>query len=166
MLMYADDRVLVAVMNNLADWERVQAEGWYRLPAKRAPDGSPYFDWLAFYFTKAFGSDRWAIHYYAPILGHELLTRRDLIPAEPDHPRAGQWYYKLQLGAVQHKIPPVVATTWKRVAFIVTSGDRFEAAATLTDLTRDVHPNGSRFVRLQETPARYDIANKKDSPVA
>jgi hypothetical protein len=24
--------------------------------------------------------------------------RRDLIPSEPDHPRAGQWYYKLQLG--------------------------------------------------------------------
>jgi hypothetical protein len=37
--------------------------------------------------------------YYAPIQGHELVTRRDLIPSEPDHPHAGQWYYKLQLGS-------------------------------------------------------------------
>jgi len=48
--------------------------------------------------TKAFKEDKWAIHYYAPIQGHELVARRDLIPSEPDHPRAGQWYYALQLG--------------------------------------------------------------------
>ncbi len=39
------------------------------------------------YYTKAFGENRWAIHYYAPIEGHELVTRCDLIPSEPDHPR-------------------------------------------------------------------------------
>ena len=38
-----------------------------------------------FYATSAFGSDKWAIHYYAHIEGHELLTRRDLVPNEPDH---------------------------------------------------------------------------------
>ena len=35
--MYPDDQVLVAIMNNRADWERVQGEGWYRIPAKKAP---------------------------------------------------------------------------------------------------------------------------------
>jgi hypothetical protein len=44
------------------------------------------------YSTKVFKDDKWAIHYYAPIQGHELATRRDLIPSEPDHPRAGNWY--------------------------------------------------------------------------
>ena len=44
--MYADDKVLVAVVNNLPDWDRVQNEGWYRLPAKNAPPGSPDYDWL------------------------------------------------------------------------------------------------------------------------
>jgi hypothetical protein len=70
---------------------------------------------LAFYFTKTFGENRWAIHYYAPIEGHELVTRRDLIPSEPDHPRAGQWYYKLQLGPLEHKLPPIVSHRWRRV---------------------------------------------------
>ena len=51
------------------------------------------------YYTKTFGENRWAIHYYAPIQGHELVARRDLIPSEPDHPRAGAWYYALQLGS-------------------------------------------------------------------
>jgi hypothetical protein len=50
-------------------------------------------------YTKVFKGDKWAIHYYAPIEGHELVARRDLIPSEPDHPRAGQWYYALQLGS-------------------------------------------------------------------
>jgi hypothetical protein len=39
------------------------------------------------YSTKTFKDDKWAIHYYAPIQGHELATRRDLVPAELDHPR-------------------------------------------------------------------------------
>jgi hypothetical protein len=39
-------------------------------------------------YTKTFGENRWAIHYYAPIQGHELVTRRDPIPSEPDHPCA------------------------------------------------------------------------------
>ena len=33
------------------------------------------------YSTKVFKDDKWAIHYYAPIQGHELVTRRDLIPS-------------------------------------------------------------------------------------
>jgi hypothetical protein len=61
------------------------------------------------YSTKAFKENRWAIRYYAPIQGHELVARRDLIPSEPDHPRAGNWYYALQLGPLEHKLPPIVA---------------------------------------------------------
>ena len=96
--MHQDDRVCVAVINNRRDWELVQAERWYRLPVKHAPPGTPDFDWLAFYFTRAFEEDRWAIHYYAAVEGHELVARRDVIPAEPSHPRACQWYYKVQFG--------------------------------------------------------------------
>jgi hypothetical protein len=61
-----------------------------RLTELAPPDGYDV-DWLAFYFTKAFGENRWAIHYYALIQGHELVTRRDLIPSELDHPSAGNW---------------------------------------------------------------------------
>ena len=100
MIIYPDDRILVAVMNNLEDWRRVQENRWYRIPARHAPEGSPHFDYIAFYFTKAFGEDKWAIHYFAPVEGHELVTRGDLLPAEPDHKRVSDWYYKFELGQI------------------------------------------------------------------
>jgi hypothetical protein len=148
--MYPDDHVLVAIMNNHRDWDIVQDEGWYRLPTKHAPPDTPNFDWLAFYFTKTFGDDCWAIHYYARIEGHELLTRRDLIPSQPDHPRAGQWYYKLQLGRIEHKIPPIVSTNWRRITFITTTGDRFMQAVEINDLFERESPAGQLYVKLKE----------------
>jgi hypothetical protein len=77
------------------------------------------------YPTKAFGENRWAIHYYAPIQGHELVARRDLIPSEPDHPQAGNWYYAFQLDPLEHKLPPIVSHRCRRVTFIVTSSNRY-----------------------------------------
>jgi hypothetical protein len=49
------------------------------------------------YYTKTFREDKWAIHYYAPTQGHELVTRRDLMPSELDHPRSRHWYFKVQV---------------------------------------------------------------------
>jgi hypothetical protein len=94
-------------------------EGWYWLPVKHAPSIGPNFDWLAYYFTARFGLDRYAIHYYAKVNGHELVTRRDLIPAEADHQRAANWYYKIELGNVYHKLPPIMAESWRRITFIL-----------------------------------------------
>ena len=156
MLIYPDDRVLVAVMNNLEDWQRVQEESWYRIPAKQAPDPIPHIDWLAFYFTKAFGPDKWAIHYYAKVEGHELVQRRDLIAGAVDSKKAEAWYYKLELGPLQHKIPPIVADTWRRVSFIFTTGDRFEAATELKELLADQSPTGHLFVTLKEQQERFE----------
>jgi hypothetical protein len=56
------------------------------VPSPAAPDGPPrrsYFPVCVQYSTKTFGENRWAIHYYAPIQGRELVTRRDLIASEP-----------------------------------------------------------------------------------
>lgn len=150
MIIYPDDRVLVAVINNLEDWQRVQDEHWYRLPTKHAPEPVPNIDILAFYFTRAFGADKWAVHYYAHVEGHELLTRRDLLPAEPDHKRAGQWYYKFELGPLRHKVPPIISYNWRRITFIATTGDRFEAAEDINDLFEDESPAGRLYVTLRE----------------
>ena len=150
MVIYPDDLILVAIMNNKTDWRRVQEEGWYRIPVKHAPKHAPNFDWLAFYFTRAFGRDKWAIHYYAPILGHEVLTRQELIPSQPNHKRAGDWYYNLELGKLQHKIPPIISYNWRRITFIVTTGDRFEVAEEINDLFEDQSPAGRLYVTLKE----------------
>jgi hypothetical protein len=98
------------------------------------------------------------LRYYAPIHGHELLTRRDLIPSEPEHARAGNWYYAFQLGPLEHKLPPIVSARWRRVTFIVTSGDRFMAAAEINDLFEQESPAGQLYVRLKE----LDIAVERE----
>jgi hypothetical protein len=79
-----------------------------------------------------------------------LASRRDLIPSEPDHPRAGNWYYSLQLGPLEHKLPPIVAHRWRRVTFIVTSGDRFMNAVEINDVFEQESPVGQLYVRLKE----------------
>ena len=41
---------LVVIVNNQADWQRVEHEGWYRIPKRSAPLPLAA-DVLAFYFT-------------------------------------------------------------------------------------------------------------------
>lgn len=139
--MHPEDRVLVAVMNRPQDLEIARDQHWYRLPAEKADRGA-FFEYMAFYFTAAFGDRKWAVRYYARNLGHELLTRRELLPHEPDHPRAGEHYYKLQLGPLQKREPPIISLRWRRIAFIYTTWDRFQAAEEINDLYAD----GGEFV--------------------
>ncbi|MEI2689798.1 MAG: hypothetical protein V9H69_08810 [Anaerolineae bacterium] len=84
---YDDDApVLVAVVNNARDFARARDEGWYRIPVQRAPRRVAA-EYLAFYQTRAFGDDGCAVNYYAPVRRFHLLTRAELLPQEPDHPR-------------------------------------------------------------------------------
>jgi len=133
-MFHSSDRVLVAIMNNQRDFETARDEGWYRVPLKYAPESTTEAAALAFYFTKAFGDEKWSIRWYAPVRGHELARRRDLLPDEPDHPRADEAYYKLQLGPLMRLEQPIPSLRWRRIAFIETSWDRFTAAEEINDL--------------------------------
>ena len=101
-------------------------------------------------YTRTFRENRCTHRCYAAIEGHELVTRRDFIFAEPDHPRAGQWYYQLQLGPLEHKLPPIVANRWRRVAFIVASGDRFMEAVEINGLFEQESPVDQLYDKLKE----------------
>ena len=159
--MYPDDRVLVAVMTRPLDFEIARDQGWYRVPEKKATPGI-YFEYIAFYFTAAFGQQKWSVPYYARCLGHELVTRCDLLPGEPDHPRAGERYYKLQIGPLQQREPPIVSQRWRRVAFIHTTWDRFQAAQEINDLFVE----GGEFVdRLYHTLREEGFAPERCYPV-
>ncbi len=133
-MFHSSDRVLVAIMNNRRDFEIAQNEGWYRIPQKYAPQSTTEAAVLAFYFTKAFDEEKWSIHWYGPVRGHELVRRRDLFPDEPDHPRAQEVYYKLQLGPLMQLERPIPSLRWRRITFIETSWDRFTAAEEINDL--------------------------------
>lgn len=159
--MYAEDRVLVAVMNRLKDFEIARDEGWYRLPERQVLRDA-CFEYVAFYFTAPFGDLKWAVHYYARCLGHELARRRDLLPAEADHPHADRVYYKLQLGPVMRREPPIPSRRWRRVTFIHTTWDRFVAAKELNDLYTD----GGEFVdRVYHALRDADVAVERYYPL-
>mgnify|MGYP005849871997 FL=1 len=138
--------VLVAVLNNQADWARARDEGWYRIPVARAPQPLAS-DYLAFYFTAAFGQERWRVSYIAEVWQYELRRRCDLI-AEPDHPRAQALYHCLRLGPLQRLQRPVPARALRRVTFIHTTLERLLVAEDVRDLwPRRALPTGqSRHV--------------------
>ncbi len=126
--------VLVALVPRPRDLEIARTLGWYRIPVATAPKLLTV-DYLAFYQPASFGPEhRWRIEYIAPLLGHELVTRQELFRHERDHPRAREWYYKLQLGPLQPLPRPILATRWKRVTFFYTTGERMRRARTLHDL--------------------------------
>ncbi len=131
--MYPEDRVLVAYVPQPADFELIQKRSWYRIPYKKAPKGV-HAEYLAFYFGRQFGEEKWAIRYYAPNLGHELMRRAELLPHEPDHPRANEVYYKVQLGALRSLARPIVSLSWRRLLFVHTTWDRFQDAHEVGDL--------------------------------
>lgn len=134
--MYPEDRVLVAYVPNLADFALIEEQGWYRIPQKHAPKGV-YAEYIAFYFGRKFGDEKWAIHYYARRVGHELVTRRALFPNEPDHPRAEELYFKIQLEDLQKLARPIASLRWRRITFIHTTWDRFRDAREIGDLLVD-----------------------------
>jgi hypothetical protein len=133
-MFHAADRVLVGVMTKPADFRIAQNEGWYRIPRKHAPRSTIDAAVLAFYFTSAFKEEKWAIHWYAEVRGHELAYRRDLLPDQADHPRADQPYFKIQLGPLIRREPSIPSLRWRRITFIITTWDRFNDAEEINDL--------------------------------
>ncbi|MBN1966960.1 MAG: hypothetical protein JW910_20070 [Anaerolineae bacterium] len=133
--MYPEDRVLVGVINRKRDLDHVRYDHWYRIPRDRM-DGI-HAEYLAFFLSRAFGEQNGAIHYFARRMGHELVLRRDLLPQEANHPRADRTYYKIQLGELREKLPPVRNPTRRVVTFIYTTWDRFVAAGEIADLYSD-----------------------------
>lgn len=131
--MYPEDRVLVAYMPSPADFALAQEQHWYRIPYATAPKGL-YAEWLAFYFGAAFGPHKWSVSAYAPCRGHELVQRRDLLPEQVGHPRADDWYFRVQLGAVSFLERPIISLQWRRITFLHTTWDRFQDAVEINDL--------------------------------
>lgn len=125
--------ILVAVMNNPRDLEIARLLGWYRIPLRSAPKVIAV-DYLAFYQTAAFGEDKWRIRFVAPVRGHELATRAELLHDEIDHPRANQEYFKVQLGPLIRLASPIPAGTWRRITFLYTTGEYLARAETVNDL--------------------------------
>ena len=126
--------ILVAIIPTPEDLQVARMLGWYRIPARTAPR-ILNVDFLAFYQPASFNDRRWRVDFLAPVLGHELTTRIELLREDADHPRADQEYYKLQLGSLVRLKNPITAGDWRRFTFLYTTGEYFRKASSLTDLT-------------------------------
>jgi hypothetical protein len=148
-MFHAADCVLVGVMNNKRDFDIARDEGWYRIPERHAPVCTTDAAVLAFYFTTAFADERWAIHWYAEVRGYELVLRKDLLPEESGHARVDQRYYKMHIGPLIRREPPIPSLRWRRISFINTTWDRFSAAEEVNDLY--ISGADGLFVTLKES---------------
>jgi very-short-patch-repair endonuclease len=144
-----DAPVLVAVVNNQRDFARARDEGWYRIPVKRAPRRVAA-EYLAFYQTQVFGDEGCAVNYYAPVRRFHVLSRAELMPDEVGHPRAGDAYYKIELGPLQRLPQPVPSRALRRIAFIPTTLQRLLAAQEINDLWQRDDPQQRLWLALRE----------------
>src|SRR5512142_136099 len=127
------DLILVCVLPSPRDLEIARLLGWYRIPLRTAPKVVAV-DALAFYQPGTFGEAGGQIESAARVRGHELTTRAELLHDEPDHPRAREEYYKIQLGPLETLPRPILAGRWRRITFLYTTGDLLCRAGTINDL--------------------------------
>lgn len=125
--------VLVCLLPTPRDMEIARLLGWYRIPLRTAPKVVAV-DYLAFYQPATFGEHGGQIEFIAPVRGHELTTRAELLKDEADHPRAREEYYKIQIGGLEKLKEPINAGKWKRLTFLYSTGEYLLNAKLLNDL--------------------------------
>jgi hypothetical protein len=163
MMIQANSLVLVAVMNNPRDLEIARLLGWYRIPLRTAPKVVAV-DYLAFYQTSAFGEEKWQIQFTAPVLGHELTTREELLRDEPEHPSARAEYYKIQVGPLERLPQPVKAGKWRRLTFLYTTGEHMLRAQTVNDLVVKTDERRTLWQSLRERANKAQTYSMEDPP--
>ncbi len=129
--------VLVAILNHPDDLVIARDQHWYRIPVqsvekwlqRRWPPQR-----LAFYQTKVFGPEAFAVHYHARVLEIRQVCRRQLFPHAPRDPKAAQRYYQLFLGPFQRLPRPIPSRKQRRIVFIPTTWRKFTQAEEIDDL--------------------------------
>jgi len=156
--------VLVGLIPSPRDLEIARLLGWYRIPLRTAPKVVAV-DYLAFYQPASFGGRGGKIEYVAPVRGHELTTRGELLKDEANHPRANEEYYKIQLGGLENLPQPIIADKWKRLTFLYTTGEYLLNAKLLNDLVVQNEEREILWKSLRER-AENEQLYKTDLPEA
>lgn len=147
--------ILVAIVPTPRDLEIARIFGWYRIPFKFAPK-IVSVDYLAFYQPASFNNaSKQRIETFCEVKGVELVTRREIIQDEPNHPRADEEYYKIQLGPLHILEKPILADKWKRITFLYTTGERFASAKITNDLVVKSEERKLLWRSLRERAANF-----------
>jgi len=167
MFMTVRGEVLVAIVNNLHDFALARDRHWYRIPIssvnKWLKDRWPP-QWLAFYQTKVFGQEAYAVNYYAQVLDIRQVYRWQLFPGQPYDEKSNRRYYQIFLQPLQRLPKPIISRRWRRIVFIPTTWQKFIKAVEINDLY-DESPLEDRlwadFKRLQIRAERQELITVK-----
>ena len=155
--------MLVAVMPSPRDLEIARVLGWYRIPFRFAPK-IVQVDYLAFYQPSRFGKDHAnCIEAFTEVRGIELVKRREIMRDEPDHPRADEEYYKMQIGPLFELDRPILADRWKRITFLYTTGELFRKAEIINDLVVKTDERKILWHCLRDRAAASDLYPQKEA---
>ena len=170
---YPSPEVLVAIMNNQWDLEIARTQHWYRIPVKSADRlirKLEQMQYLAFYQTKIFKRDAFAVNYYAEIERISTAPRIELLPDEAGHQNAEALYYKLEISPLQGLSQSIPSKRLRRVTFITTTLEKFSAAQEINDLfhtspiedlvweeLKAAEIQAERQYEIRERDANYDL---------
>lgn len=124
--------VLVGVLKSKSDLQILLEEKWYRIPVVFMPKRR--FTYVAFYQPSIFGKDGKCIKYFARISGKEIRKRIELLPEEPNHPRAGENYMRVFFEKVEALVSPIRNVIPRRVSFGFTDLRTLKSAKDILQL--------------------------------
>ena len=170
---YPVPEVLVAIMNNHRDLEIARTQGWYRIPIKSANRYIRDIErlrYLAFYQTRVFERDAFAVNYYAEIERISTARRIELLPDEAGHQNAKTLYYRLEISPLQRLSQPISSKRPRRITFIKTTLAKFSMAQEINDLyhtspiedlmweaLKAAEVQAERQYEIRQSDAAYDL---------
>jgi len=137
--MAACGEVLVVIMNSREDWAIAWEQHWYRIHVDQVEKLKQRQHWLpptwiAFYQTKVFGADAYAVRYYARIKDIRAVSRCELFPEEAFNTKSQNCYYQVKFEPVQALAQPIRSDRLRRLTFIATTWEQLMTAQELGDL--------------------------------
>jgi len=87
-----------------------------------------------------------------------------LLRDQPDHPRANEEYYKIQIGSLQLLPKPIPADKWKRITFFYTTGKLFNQAENINELVVRTDEREILWQSLRERAQKSQIYGKSVEP--
>ncbi len=129
--------VLVAIMNKSLDFAVLREKLWYPIPVsskiKWLNDKWPP-KWIAFYQTKKFDQDAYAINYFGKVSSIQEVYRWQLFPNESKDKKSWQKYFQIKFSSIERLPSPIKSRRWRRIVFIPTTWENFSAAEEINDL--------------------------------
>jgi len=152
---FTKGEMLIAILNDPADLARLRSDLWYRIPVETAPRRWPPH-YLAFYQTKTFGDEKYAVRHYGKVRRIDIVPRRQLFPDEFENPKSSRLYHKVQLEALHTLAQPIISYRGRRLVFVPSTLRKFERATEINDLFDDSPLEDDLWAGLKDLKIRAE----------